>query len=133
MKRILFGFFFQFVLITLFAQVPQGINYQAVIRDSSGKPIANTEIDLKIAILQTSSTGIEVYEESFSPTTSQFGLINVIIGQGTAITSTFSSIDWSSGPYFIEVSADVDGGTNYEIVGTQQMMSVPYVSRPKIS
>ena len=80
-----------------FAQAPQGINYQAVIRDNGGAVIANQAVGMKVAILQGSSSGIAVYEESFSPTTSQFGLVNVVIGQGTVITGDFANIDWSAG------------------------------------
>ena len=31
-----------------------------------------------------------------------------------------------SGPYFLEISADIDGGVNYENIGSQELMSVPY-------
>jgi hypothetical protein len=112
--------------IATFAQAPQGINYQAVIRDNGGAILANQAVGIKMAILQGSPAGTAVYEESFSPTTSQFGLVNVVIGQGTVISGDFTTIDWSAGPYYAEVSADETGGTNYTLLGTQQLMSVPY-------
>ncbi len=109
-----------------FAQSPEGINYQAVVRDALGATITNSPVGLKLSLLQTSSTGTVVYEESFSTFSNDFGLVNVVFGEGTVISGSFANVDWSMGPYFIEVAADVAGGTNYSVLGTQQLMSVPY-------
>ncbi len=108
------------------AQAPEGVNYQAVIRDNLGNPIENDFVGIKIGIYQNTTTGTLVFEESFTPNTNAFGLVNFIIGQGELISGDFSIIDWAAGPYFIEISADIDGGVNYEIIGTQELMSVPY-------
>lgn len=118
---------------TTFGQAPEGISYQAVIRNSTGAVLADAPVGLKVSILQTTSTGSSVYEESFAPTTNAFGLVNVVIGQGTVISGNFSMIDWSAGPYFAEVSADETGGTNYSLLGTQQLMSVPYALHSKMA
>lgn len=108
------------------AQAPEGINYQAVVRDLAGATITNAPVGLKLSLLQSSATGTVVYEETFAPFSNDFGLVNVVMGQGTVLNGSFASIDWSAGPYFIEVAADVSGGTNYSVLGTQQLMSVPY-------
>ena len=112
--------------LTLKAQAPQGFNYQAVARNNSGVAIANQSIGLKIDILQGTSTGTIVYSETHSATSNSLGLINLIVGGGTIVSGTFNSIDWSAGPYFVEISMDVTGGTTYVLMGTQQLMSVPY-------
>lgn len=125
MKQLL-ALLFVAISAATFAQAPQGINYQAVIRDNGGAVLANQAVGMKVSILQGSPSGTAVYEESFSPTTSQFGLVNVVIGQGTVISGDFTTIDWSAGPYYAEVSADETGGTSYSVLGTQQLMSVPY-------
>jgi len=126
MKKLLFSIAFFALTISAIAQAPQGFNYQSVMRDNAGLILANTPIGLKIAIRQTTATGIIVYEETFTPTTSTLGLINVVVGEGAATTGTFNTIDWGTGPYFVEVSADQTGGTSYSIIGTQKLMSVPY-------
>ena len=95
-------------------------------RDNDGNPLANTSVSIKISIYQGSVSGNIVFEEEFSPNTNQFGLVNLVIGQGALISGDFASIDWGLGPYFVEVSADEAGGTNYELLGTQELMSVPY-------
>ena len=118
---------------TAMAQAPEGINYQAVIRNNVGDIIPSQPVGLKISILQGSSVGTAIYEESFTPTTNQFGLINVVVGQGTVLSGSFPTIDWGNGPYFVEVAADASGGTNYTVMGTQQLMSVPYALYSKYS
>ena len=121
-----------FVLCILFAQfsalaqAPEGVNYQAVIRDNAGDLISNSFIGLKITLFQGSINGTSVFEESFDISTNDYGLVNIVIGEGNFISGDFALIDWSNGPYFIEISADENGGTNYEIMGTQELMSVPY-------
>jgi len=126
MKKIIISFAFLALSAGTFAQAPQGINYQAVIRTNAGVILTNSNVGLKISLIQTSPGGTVVYEESFSPTTSNYGLVNIVVGQGTVISGDFTLIDWSTGVYFVEVSADETGGTNYAVLGTQQLMSVPY-------
>ncbi|MCH2225667.1 MAG: hypothetical protein MK066_12925 [Crocinitomicaceae bacterium] len=130
MRKILFVFL-SVLSFTTFGQTPEGINYQAVIRNNSGTIIADSPIGLKISILQTTASGISVYEESFATVTNAFGLVNVVIGQGSVISGSFSTIDWFAGPYFAEVSVDETGGTTYTVLGTQQLMSVPYALHAK--
>jgi hypothetical protein len=125
MKQILF-YTFLFIGLSIYAQVPQGVNYQAVVRNQNGSTINNSLVSLQLSILQNSTSGATVYVEKHTPTTSNIGLVNVVIGQGSVVSGLFSTIDWSQGPYFIEIGIDVTGGTNYTVLGAQQLMSVPY-------
>ncbi len=70
--------------------------------------------------------GVPVYNESHTVTTNGFGLFNLKIGNGTPVAGNFSSVDWSNGPYFLEIGIDVTGGTDYVTMGTSQLLSVPY-------
>ena len=54
------------------------------------------------------------------------GRQTIEIGGGTVEQGSFSDIDWGNGPYFLKTETDPNGGTNYTIEGTQQLMSVPY-------
>ena len=123
------------VLITtsIMAEVPQKMSYQAIIRNDKDSLVRNQQIGLRISILQGSVNGSEVYKEVYNPqpVTNMNGLITVEIGMGTPVTGTFSSIDWAIGPYFIKTETDPTGDSNYSIINTSQLLSVPYALHAK--
>lgn len=115
-----------FLIHNCLAQAPSGFTYQSVLRDANSDLILNTSVGTQISILQGSSSGTAVYVETHSASTNANGLLTLQVGSGSVQSGTFSSIDWSNGPYFIKTETDPAGGTSYTITGTQQMMSVPY-------
>jgi len=120
-----------FLTATLWAQSPQKMSYQAVVRNASDALVKSTAIGMKVSILKGSATGktkgsATVYVETQTPTTNANGLVSVSIGSGTVVSGDFSRIDWANGPYFIKTEIDPAGGTNYTITGTSQLLSVPY-------
>ena len=48
------------------------------------------------------------------------------IGNGTVLSGIFANIDWGDASHFIKLEADFSGGSNYVVLGTQELMSVPY-------
>lgn len=108
------------------AQAPQKMSYQSVIRNNTGDLVANSPIGLRISILKDSPSGTVVYSETMTNTTNENGLLSIEIGGGTPITGTFAGIDWSTGIFFIKTETDPNGGSNYDVVGTSQLLSVPY-------
>jgi len=124
--RTIILYFTLFLSLFSNAQAPPGINYQAVIRNTDGTTVNNAPVGLRLNILQGTADGTVEYSETFSVTTSNIGLVNIVLGQGNVLSGTFNSINWGAGPYFLQIDADASGGTNYNLMGTQQMMSVPY-------
>jgi hypothetical protein len=115
-----------FLTAGLFAQAPQKMSYQAVIRNANNTLVTSTAVGMKISILQGSSTGTVVYSETQVPNTNANGLVSLEIGTGTPVIGSFAAINWATGPYFIKTETDPTGGANYSISGTNQLMSVPY-------
>jgi hypothetical protein len=113
-------------LSTVFAQSPEKMSYQAVVRDASDALVTNQSIGMKVSILQGSVSGTAVYIETQTPTSNANGLVSIEVGAGSVALGTFSTIDWSDGPYYIKTETDPNGGVNYTISGTTQLMSVPY-------
>ena len=116
------------ILLTnvVWAQVPQKMSYQAVVRDAANALKINQKVGIQISLLQGSVSGDAVYVETQAPTTNDNGLLSIEIGAGTVISGSLTTIDWSKGPYFIHTETDPTGGTNYTITGTSQLLSVPY-------
>lgn len=109
-----------------FAQAPEKMSYQAVVRDAANALVSNKAVGMQISILQGSVSGTAVYVERQVPTTNMNGLVSIEIGSGTVVLGTFASVDWSAGPYFIKTETDPTGGIIYTITGTSQLLSVPY-------
>jgi hypothetical protein len=125
-RGFLFIALFSFFLVHSFAQSPQAFKYQTVVRDAMGGLIINQQVAFQISLLQGDPSGTIVYTETFDPLTNEQGLVSLEIGNGTVVTGDFSSIDWSLGDYFLQVEMDETGGTDYQIMGTSQLLSVPY-------
>lgn len=114
----------------IYAQSPEKISYQAVVRDADNKVVVNKAIGMQISILAGTLNGNPVYVESHTLNANSNGMVSVEIGTG-ATSDNFSTIDWGQGPYFIKTEADPTGGTNYSIVGGSQILSVPYALHAK--
>ena len=80
MKKIYTLFVALIITGCLMAQTPQSFKYQAVARDASGNVLVGQAVGMQISILQGSISGAAVYVETFAPTTNDFGLINLDIG-----------------------------------------------------
>jgi hypothetical protein len=109
-----------------FAQSPQKMSYQSVIRDGAGELVVESPVGIQVSILQGSAAGAAVYVETHADTTNLNGLAALEIGTGTLITGTFAAIDWGNGPYFVKTEIDASGGTSYSMSATSELLSVPY-------
>lgn len=134
-KRILIILTAVLLTATVWAQSPEKISYQALVRDAGNNLVTNQSVGMQISILQSTASGTAVYVETQSPATNANGLVSLEIGNGTVVTGNFATIDWAAGPYFIktEIDPSAEGGTNYTITGTSQLMSVPYAFHAKMA
>ena len=126
MKNIKFVFVIFLFFGNTFAQSPQAIPYQAVVRNASGNIISNQPVKLRFSIHDSVATGTIVYKEIHTISTNAQGLVNVNIGKGTIQTGIFSGINWGKNGKFIQIELDAMNNNTYTDLGTTQMMSVPY-------
>ncbi|HNS16915.1 MAG TPA: hypothetical protein PKI34_03735, partial [Bacteroidales bacterium] len=108
------------------SQAPQSFKYQAVVRDRAGQVLPSQDINLQISILQSNTEGPEAYREMHSVTTSELGMVNIEVGKGKSLAGSFTAIDWSAGNHYLRIEMDPAGGTNFELMGFSQLLSVPY-------
>ncbi len=131
MNKFIATFTFFFWVCSLFAQAPEKMSYQTVVRNSANALVSNQNVGIRISILQNSPTGTALYVETHNATTNANGLASIEIGNGSPASGTFSSINWSNGTFFIKSETDPNGGSNYTIIGTSQLLSVPYALHAK--
>ncbi len=112
--------------VNLYAQVPQGFNFQAIARGADGLPLINQELSVRISVLEGSETGTATYVETHTLTTNAAGLLQLIIGQGTPVESSFGDVNWSGFDNYVKLEIDPAGGTEFEELGTSRLLSVPY-------
>ena len=126
MKKIFLIAILALVAQLSFAQAPQKMSYQSVVRSATNQIIANQSIGVKISIIESSLNGTTVYAERHTTTTNANGLFTLEAGGGTPTTGTFATINWANGSHYIKSEIDVTGGTNYTLSGTMELLSVPY-------
>ena len=116
-----------------FAQAPEKMSYQAVVRNTTNNLVTNQPVGMQISILQGSPTGTAVYVETQTPTSNANGLVSLEIGGGSVVSGNMAAINWANGPYFIKTETDPTGGSSYTITGTSQLLSAPYALYAKTS
>jgi len=125
MKKIIFLFSALIFSSLLFAQAPQGINYQGVARDAGGKALSNKNIGVQFTIIQSGNTKYQEYQITKTDT---FGLYSLVIGSPTATVTngSFAAIPWSGGNLSIQIGIDPNGATSFVPIATSALQSVPY-------
>ena len=114
-----------FTMLTFitWAQLPQQMNYQAVVRNSNGQPVANnSNIKMRFTIHDNSVSGAVVFQETATVASNSLGLVTYVIGS----SSNLGAVNCGSANKFLQVEVDVTGGNNYIDMGTTQLLSVPY-------
>jgi hypothetical protein len=117
---------FFFVFLVCNGQAPQAFKYQAAIRDETGMVISDQLVSLRVSVLKGDIYGEIVYIEIHDVYTNAIGIVNLEIGRGLALQGDFSQIGWGEDDYFVQLEIDMEGGMDYQSLGTSQLLSVPY-------
>ena len=119
---VIFGLF----IFNSYAQIPERMNYQAIIRDSENNLLVNQNVSIKLSILNESVDGIVLYSETHTIKTNTHGQVNLLIGDGNVISGEFTNINWGTGDKFLKIEFDESGGSTYIPIGVSQLVTVPY-------
>lgn len=111
---------------SLMAQAPQKMSYQMVVRNASNTLVTNSPVRVITSVYRTSPSGQLVFQDWHLVTTNANGLASFEIGTGTNQFGDFTTIDWSNGPYFLKTEVDPNGNFTFSVVGSSQLLSVPY-------
>ncbi len=133
MKKLTILFAALTIVLTLQAESPQKISYQAIIRNTKGVLVTNTTIEMQISIYfyVSKTTTKNVYVETHTPVTNENGLVSIEIGTGNVVTGVFADIDWEARLFYLKTEIDPGGRTGYTITSDTQILSVPYALHAK--
>ena len=137
MKQIILIVFAYLSISTSYAQsIPSGIAYQAVaIKDgtfslggqnSSSMNWSMKDIQVKFSILEKFPNGTIQYSEIHKTKTDEYGVFNLIIGQGQVLSGVFDNIPWDLGTAHLQVEIDFDNNNTFKITSFERFWSVPY-------
>lgn len=126
-NRLLFLLFTWCAAFPLAAQfTPQGFNYQSIVREAGGNPVTNQTVVLLFSIRSGAPNGPVAYSEKQTVSTNEFGLVNLIVGQGgTPLQGDFTTINWGGGAKYLTVALETSPNV-FDELGASQLMSVPY-------
>jgi len=105
---------------------PQAMNYQGIARDLLGRPLQNKAIALRLSVLAGGADAPAVYTETHRVVTTDQGAFALAVGRGTASQGTFAGLKWGATNHFLRVEIDPAGGSNFRVMGTSELLSVPY-------
>lgn len=135
MKKVLFLYMALLTTALMAQTIPQGINYQAIALDDTGnpvpgvdiagRPIDNSEIQVRFTFIEDNISGPEVYSETHTTNTDVYGMFNLVIGNGAVDLGSFNAIDWGN-ILFLKVDLLLPNASNFKTVATQELFSVPY-------
>lgn len=135
MKKLLFTLFAISSLLST-AQSQLGINYQSIIRNTSGTILASTPVTVEFKLYSTITlTNVVLYHETHSTTTNQFGMANLVIGQGTVVGGvvTFSNVPWPAGiAYEVYVNSNIVG-SRMPFVSVPYAFAAAYAPAPSVT
>jgi hypothetical protein len=128
MKRIYTILAAVIITASVFAQSPEKMSYQAVIRDASGT-LVTTQVGMKLSVLKGDDATLasEEYSETLTPTPNANGLVSIEFGGQTG----WDAIDWATGKFFIKTETDIDNDGTYDVEGISQLLSIPYALHAK--
>ncbi len=129
MKKVILLLAFSSLLSTLlFAQSsPEGMNYQAVARNSKGEILANQPIALKVILFSMQSSGKQVYyNEVHDVVTSATGVFSLVVGKGTKESGVYENIPWALENVWMEVSIKSKGQADFAVISNSKLLAVPY-------
>lgn len=129
MKKIFYTLLFALFLVigNLSAQtVPQGINYQGVVRDASGLPISNKEVFLRVSLVDPQAPGLDYFQETHLVQTDDQGYFGLVIGKGASSEGTLSEVPWAEKQIWLNMEMFDSQLGGFKTLSTNQLFSVPY-------
>ncbi|MDD3876616.1 MAG: DUF1566 domain-containing protein [Bacteroidales bacterium] len=115
--------------VPVFGQSTAGIHFQAIARNSSGQPLLNTTIQLRLSVIDSAQNGAVVYQELRALQTNAYGSFAFDIGitPNYVTVGTYQGINWGTGKKHLKIDYDPTNSFSFSLsLGIVPFASVPY-------
>ena len=126
MKNLFTLITFIFTALSICAQAPEAISFQAIARDMDGNLLKNTQVTLEVNILEGSSTGDRVYSERHAEMTNDQAVFSFFIGNGFDRDGSIRDVEWGTDNHFLNLRIDATNQGDFQDLSTIRFVSVPY-------
>ena len=125
MKRIAILIIFVLAVATLFAQnVPQTVNFSAVLRDTTGNILPDTNVRLQLILREGGPEGHPIYTTTTTTTTNSNGYVSVMLNRGMSSYGTpFTQIPWENVDFWFQLDYKTDDMADYRTQGCYELTS----------
>lgn len=106
----------------------QGINYQGVARDGSGKLMPNANLAFKMSLVSINGSGTDQvhYSETHQVTSDNLGLFHLVIGSGNEQNGSLNNVPWAKQSIFLQTEIATDTTQKFELLNKTELFAVPY-------
>jgi uncharacterized protein (TIGR02145 family) len=115
------------------SNIPQVVSFSAVVRDANNQPLANTPVSIRLTFKKGGSSGPLVYCALHQDVSNANGFISLqlnrnVLGVGCngAPSTTFETIPWKEGGFWMEVEYQTVAGTPFTSLGQLELASSFY-------
>lgn len=123
MKKLFIIIFLWSFSFACHSQINNYFNYQGLLVDAIGDPLANTDL---MATISITDGQVVAYSENHNIKTNQKGVFDIVIGTGDPIFSTFDQIEWLSYIPYIEMAYQISGSEEIKRLTPAKFYSVPF-------
>jgi len=118
--------------------VPIGMHYQAVARNSAGNELVNTKIEVRFSIMSGDPLSSPIFMEVHQNViTNKFGIFTLVIGEGVPTgglsTKSLAEVKWDEANHWLKVEVKFDTNAEFCDMGTMKFYAVPYALYAKKS
>ncbi|MFZ4427460.1 MAG: hypothetical protein ACOYOO_09895 [Saprospiraceae bacterium] len=106
---------------------PGGFRHQGVVRDGSGRPLANMPVTLQILISEDAKMGNALYIETQELVSGPSGGFSLTVGEGNPVKGTLASVPWFQEGLWMHIFVQAKGGRRMgQVLSSSRLSAVPY-------
>lgn len=114
------------LLASVFASSAKGVNFSITLSDNEGNLQINTSSTLRLSIIPDNAEGAPCYIETHQVASNDYGVANLILGEGAVVAGSWDEIVWDNDKVFLKVERADNPSADFATLNTIRLGAVPY-------